>query len=153
MGIDNPADLTALEAAVAALQVDVDAIELDVNAIREVTDSEAILTEVAGQITTDGTEQTVYTEENPSGIFRPICAKVDFTNHTAGETVVLRVYYRIALGGAFVRQDATTFAGVPADLLINTDFEPNRYGIRFTIEKTVGTNRAYDWDVFYEEAP
>jgi len=153
MTVCNPADLTVLEAAVAALQVDIDAIELDVNAIREVTDSEAILTEVAGQITTDGTEQTVYTEEAPAGIFRPICAKVDFTNHTAGETVVLRVYYRIAPGGAFIRQDATTFAGVPANLLINTNFEPNRYGIRFTIEKTAGANRAYDWEVFYEEAP
>ena len=146
MGLSNPADLTALEAAV-------DAIELDVDAIREVTDSEAILTETGGTITTDGTEQTIYTEESPAGIFRPICAKVDFTNHTAGETVVLRVYYRIAPGGAFVRQDGTTFAGVPADLLANTNFEPNRYGIKFTIEKTAGANRAYDWEVFYEEAP
>lgn len=145
-GVRNPSDLTALEAAIAA-------IELEVNAIREVTDSEAILTEVGGQITTDGTEQTIYTEEAPAGIFRPVCAKVDFTNHTAGETVILRLYYRIAPGGAFVRQDATTFAGVPVDLLIHTDFEPNRYGIRFTIEKTAGANRAYDWEVFYEEAP
>jgi len=145
-GVRNPSDLTALEAAIAA-------IELEVNAIREVTDSEAILTQVAGEITTDGTEQTIYTEEAPAGIFRPVCAKVDFTNHTAGETVILRLYYRIAPGGAFVRQDATTFAGVPVDLLIHTDFEPNRYGIRFTIEKTAGANRAYDWEVFYEEAP
>jgi len=145
-GVHNPPDLTTLEAAITAIQEDVDA-------IREVTDSEAILTEVGGQITTDGTEQTIYTEEAPAGIFRPVCAKVDFTNHTAGETVILRLYYRIAPGGAFVRQDATTFAGVPVDLLIHTDFEPNRYGIRFTIEKTAGANRAYDWEVFYEEAP
>jgi len=145
-GVHNPPDLTTLEAAITAIQEDVDA-------IREVTDSEAILTEVGGQITTDGTEQTIYTEEAPAGIFRPVSAKVDFTNHTAGETVILRLYYRIAPGGAFVRQDATTFAGVPVDLLIHTDFEPNRYGIRFTIEKTAGANRAYDWEVFYEEAP
>ena len=145
-GVHNPPDLTTLEAAITAIQEDVDA-------IREVTDSEAILTQVAGEITTDGTEQTIYTEEAPAGIFRPVCAKVDFTNHTAGETVILRLYYRIAPGGAFVRQDATTFAGVPVDLLIHTDFEPNRYGIRFTIEKTAGANRAYDWEVFYEEAP
>ena len=91
-GLCNPADLTVLEAAVAAIQADIDAIELEVNAIREVTDSEAILTEVGGQITTDGTEQTIYTEEAPAGIFRPVCAKVDFTNHTAGETVILRLY-------------------------------------------------------------
>ena len=67
-GVHNPPDLTTLEAAITAIQEDVDA-------IREVTDSEAILTEVGGQITTDGTEQTIYTEEAPAGIFRPVSAR------------------------------------------------------------------------------
>ena len=153
-GIHNPLDETEILADLATLQTDVDAIEGDVNAIREVTDSEAILSEVAGQITTDGTEQTVYTEENPAGIFRPICFKIDFTNQTAAETIVIRVYYRIAVGGNMILQSTTTFAGAQSPDLINTDLEPNRYGIRITIEHTVGeTNRAYDWEVFYEEAP
>ena len=146
MAVHNPADLTELEAAVAVIEEDVDA-------IRAITDAEAILTETGGQLTTDGTEQTIYTNEAPAGVFRPICLKMDFFNQTAIETTVLRIYYRIAPGGAFGEQDATTFVGAVDPELINIDLEPNRYGIRVTIEKTAGTNRAYDWEVFYEEAP
>lgn len=159
-GIDNPLDATELLEDIATLQDAVDdldddvvLVQEDVNAIREVTDSEAILTEVADTITTDGTEQIVYTEENPAGIFRPICFKIDMTNHTGTETVDIKVYYRIIAGGNRILQSNTTFAGAQDPDLINVDLEPNRYGIRITIEKTAGTNRAYDWEVFYEEAP
>ena len=158
-GICNPTDIQPILDALGefdALDPLYDAVEdiqADTDAIREVTDAEAILTEIGGQLTTDGTEQTIYTNEAPAGVFRPICLKIDFFNQTATETTVLRVYYRIAPGGAFGEQDATTFVGAVDPELINIDLEPNRYGIRVTIEKTAGTNRAYDWEVFYEEAP
>jgi len=154
-GVSNIYDDTYLLSLIVILDALLDAILEDTGAIREVTDSEAILTEVAGQITTDGTEQILYTEETPAGIFEPRCCKIDFTNHTAGETVVIRVSYRISpAGGALLRlQSATTFAGAQDPGLINISLEPNRYGFGITIEKTAGTNRAYDWEVFYEEAP
>ncbi len=153
-GIHNPLDETEILADLATLQVDVDAIEEDVNAIREVTDSEAILTEVADTITTDGNEQILYTEENPAGIFEPRCCKIDMTNQTATETVDIKVYYRIVAGGNMILQSNTTFAGAQDPDLINISLEPNRYGIRITIQNTaVGVHRAYDWEVFYEEAP
>lgn len=129
-------------------------IQTDVDAIREVTDSEAILTEVTGTITTDGNEQIIYTEETPAGIFRPVCFKIDMTNQTATETVDLKVYYRIINGGNMILQSKETFVGDKDPDLINVDLEPNRYGIRITIQNTaVGVHRAYDWEVFYEEAP
>ena len=151
--IHNPYDDTFLLSLVTILQATLDEIYEDTDAIREVTDSEAILTEVAGQITTDGTEQTLYTEESPAGIFEPRCCKIDFTNQTATETVVIRVSYRISPGGNLILQSATTFAGAQDPDLINIELEPNRYGFGITIEKTAGTNRAYDWEVHYEEAP
>ncbi len=153
-GVHNPYDDTALLVLIAIIDAVVDAILEDTTAIREVTDSEAILTEVAGQILTDGTEQTVYTEENPAGIFDPRTFKIDMTNQTAAETIVIKVYYRIAVGGNMILQSSTTFAGAQDPDLINVDLEPNRYGIRITIQNTaLGTHRAYDWEVFYEEAP
>lgn len=151
--IHNPYDDTNLLILIAIIDAIVDAILEDTVAIREVTDSEAILSEIAGQITTDGNEQTVYTEENPAGIFDPRTFKIDMTNQTATETLVVKVYYRIAVGGGMVLQSSTTFAGAQDPDLINVDLEPNRYGIRVTIQLTAGTNRAYDWEVFYEEAP
>ncbi|GAI66579.1 unnamed protein product, partial [marine sediment metagenome] len=58
---------------------------------------------------------------------------------------------RIAVGGNLILQDTVTYTGVVSPELINIDLEPNRYGVQVTIEHTVGTNQAYDWEVFYEE--
>jgi len=159
-GIVNPTDIRPIldiigefediEETLAAITEEI--IE-DTEAIRATTDAEAILSEIAGQIATDGNVQNLYIAEAPAGIFRPICVKIDFTNHTAGETVVIKTHYRIAPGGAHIEHDSVTYAGVVSPELINIDLEPNRYGIKVTIQKTAGTNRAYDWEVFYEEAP
>jgi len=151
--IHNPYDDTYLLSLIVIIDALCDAILEDTEAIREVTDSEAVLSETGGQLTTDGNVQNLYIAEAPAGIFRPICVKIDFTNHTATETVVVKTHYRIAPGGAHIEQDSATYAGVVCPELINIDLEPNRYGIKVTIQKTAGTNRAYDWEVFYEEAP
>ena len=158
-GVCNPldeteilADIADVQEAVDAIQVDVDLLELDVDAIREVTDSEAILTEIAGQITTDGNEQTVYTEENPAGIFEPRILSLDFTNQTVAGTLRVRVYYREARGGGMIKRSDTSFAGVQDPLSKEVTLRPNRYGIRATILGT-GETKAFNWEVFYEEAP
>ncbi len=154
MAVHNVYDDTYLLSLIVIIDALCDAILEDTVAIREVTDSEAILTEVAGQITTDGNEQTVYTEENPAGIFEPRCFKIDMTNQTAAETVDIKVYYRIGVGLNMILQSNTTFAGAQDPDLKLISLEPNRYGIRITIQNTaLGTHRAYDWEVFYEEAP
>jgi len=153
-GVHNPAaiDTLALEASVQALQADIDLLQLDVDAIREVTDSEAILTETSGQITTDGTEQTVYTNEAPAGIFEAKLFSLDFTNQTVTETLRVRVYRRIVPGGVMLKFGDTTFNAVQDPLGKDVTLPPNRYGIRVTIQST-GTKRAYNWEVFYKEAP
>ena len=142
-----------LDADVVLLQADVDALQVDVDAIREVTDAEAILTETGGTLTTDATEQNLYIANAPAGIFEPLWVNIDFTNHTAGETVVLRTYHRNVGAGAWIRDDTKTFAGIPTNLLVWIELHPTRFGVRVTIEKTVGTNRAYIWEAFYKEAP
>ena len=75
---------------------------------------------------------------------------IDFTNQTATETVVLREYYRIKSGGAYVLQDEATFIGVQDPELIHITLKDNRFGVKVTIEKIAGTNRAYDYEVVYE---
>ena len=153
-GVFNPYDDTYLLTLIAIIDALCDAIVEDTGAIREVTDSEAILTEMAGSILTDGTEQNVYINLAPAGIHRPICFKIDMTNQTATETVVLRTYYQINPTGALVLQDTVTYVGVVSPELINVDLEPNRYGVAVTLQNTaIGTHRTYDWEVFYEEAP
>ncbi len=149
-GVHNTYDDTALLVLLDLLQADIDLIEIDVNSILAKTNAIAVLEEIAGSLTTDGTEQTLYVNNAPAGIFIPICLKLNCTNQTATETIVLRTYYRIENGGNLIEQDTVTYVGVISPELLNIDLEPNRYGIHVTIEKTAGTNRAYDWEVFYE---
>ena len=138
----------ATGAEAAAIQAVVDSVQDDVTVV--MSSRVSTLTETGGTLTTDGTEQTIFISNAPAGIYRPIILRMDYTNHTAGETVVLRVYYRIKSGGNLIKQDEDTLAGVQDPALIKIDLDPDRYGCQITIEKTVGTNRAYDWQVFYK---
>lgn len=151
-GIHNVYDDIALLNLIAIIDAIIDEILEDTVAIREVTDAEAILTETGGQLTTDGTEQTVYTAEAPAGIFEPRLLSLDFTNQTAVGTLRVRVYYREAPGGGLIKRSDTSFAGVQDPLSKEIIFRPNRYGIRATILGT-GETKAFNWEVFYEEAP
>lgn len=105
--------------------------------------------ETGGSITTDGTEQTIYINNAPAGVYEPLKLMVDFTNQTQAETVIIRTYYRINLLGALIKKDEVTFAGEQDPPLINVELEPNRYGIWVTIQRTAGAAWVYDWAVFY----
>lgn len=153
MAVFNPYDDTYLLTLIAIIDGLCDAILEDTSAIREVTDDEPILTETGGTITTDGTEQTVYVNEAPAGIFEPRVFKLDTTNQTAAETVKVKTYHKIKAGGGYIKDSDTQLAGVQDPLLKNFHLEPTRFGVKVTIQKTAGNNKAYDWEVFYEEAP
>ena len=140
LDIETIVDLSTLEANVAALET----------AIDELKASHLILTETGDTLTTDGTEQNVYINNAPSNLFSPRGVFIDFTNHTAGETVVIREYYRIKTGGNFIEADEATYAGIPDPLLVYIALKDNRFGVKVTMEKTVGTNRNSDWEVTYE---
>ncbi len=144
-GVHNVTDL-------APVIEDLEALQEDVNAIRAVTDAEPVLEETGGTLTTDGTEQTIYTNNAPASIFKPVSVAIDFTAQTITETVVVRVYYRIVGGAGLILQDQVTFAAAqdPDLKIIDLQDLPSRYGVQVTIEKTVGTNRAYPWTASYE---
>jgi len=108
------------------------------------------LTETGGTVTTDGTEQDIYLNNAPSALYSPRMLKLDCTNHTAGETIVVRIYYRVESGGAMVMEIEDTHAGAIDPLLLNIDLKDNRYGVQITIEKTGGANRAYEWEMTYK---
>jgi len=166
-GVQNPSNDTALLAAIAALantlvliqaalviiDNEVGQVHTVVDAIRVVTDSTPVLTETGGTLTSDGTEQDVYINNAPAGVFRPIKVNVDTTNSTITETVIIREYYRIIAGGGWVIEDEKEYNAAVALPCIPIELNPTRFGVRVTLEKTAGTNRDYDWEVFYEETP
>ncbi|KKL77784.1 hypothetical protein LCGC14_2031440 [marine sediment metagenome] len=156
-GVHNPADLSGLEAgqtailaAIADIDADLEIVDANVDSIQAIAEAEAILEEAGGELTTDGTEQTLYINNAPAGNYEPKTLIIDFANSTVTETIRILVNYRIAPAGPWVIDDRETIVGVPVNVGIRINLHEARYGIWITIEKTVGTNRAYDWQVFYE---
>ncbi len=156
-GVHNPADLGPTNAAIAALAVQNAAIlvivqdtNANVDAVRAVTDAQGVIEETGGTLTTDGTEQNVYINNAPAGVYEPRWFNINFANHTVTEAVTIKVYYRNVDGGGWVQDDHQAFVGVPVNLLITVALKPNRFGTRVTVEKTAGTNRDYVWEVTYE---
>lgn len=113
-----------------------------VNAILETT-------ETGGTITTDGTEQNAYINNAPAGVYEPLNMMLDCTNMQAGDSLRIRVYYRITPGGNLRKKDDLTLNDAQDPALINIGLEPNRYGIEVTIQRTAGGDRDYDWSVIY----
>lgn len=122
-----------------------------VNALFALADATLQLQETGGTITTTGAEQEVYRVETPLGVFEPITLQIDFSENTAAETIRIRVYYRVdpATGADFIKKDEMVFAGVQDPKLKNIELEPNRLGVRVTLERLVGGAKDYVWAVFY----
>jgi hypothetical protein len=111
-----------------------------------------VLTETSGTVTATGpgTEDDVYRVETPAGVFKPVAVKIDMTDMTVAETVVIRVYERVITGGAFILTSETTFVGVQAVPLKTVNLDPNRFGILVTLEETAGGLQDYDWSATFE---
>jgi hypothetical protein len=106
-----------------------------------------VLNETGGTLTTDGTEQNIYINNAPAGVFEPLRVLIDFTNNTAAETIALKVYYRIKAGGNFILKDTITLIGAQSMPLKNVELEPNRFGVKVTLTRLVGNALDYDWEV------
>ena len=129
----------------------VTAIYTTVNQIFSIVNSILTLNETGNTLTTDGAVQILWENNAPFGVFEPLVLKLDFTNQTAAETVVVRLWERIAAGGALIEFDQQTFVGVQSPLGKYIDLKPNRFGVRITLERTAGVAKDYVWEVMRRE--
>lgn len=109
------------------------------------------LTETGGTITATGlgTEDNVYINDAPAGVFKPLLVTIDLSDLAGGEVATVRTYYRIKSGGtARLKGAPVIFNGVQAEPMKDVTLQPNRFGVVVTIEATVGT--VIDWEVHYE---
>lgn len=150
-GIHNPYDDTDLLIDVADIAADVILLQEDVTDIKAVTDAEAVLEETGGTITSVfGSEITVYRNNTPAGVFKPLIVKISMSNQTATETTMVREYYRNADGGALELYDWKQYVGAVTAEGITIRLDPNRFGIEVTLDLEAGDPKAYRWDVLYE---
>ena len=114
-----------------------------------------VLQETGGVLTADGTEQDVYIRNAPMSAFRPIVLLLDLDNMAGGDVIDVRIYYRMADGGAWRLLDITNYAGVDGGLaggrkIVAPALLPARHGVLVTLQQTAGVNKTYPWQVFEE---
>jgi len=122
-----------------------------VDLILDIVKALLILDETGGSLVADGTEQTMVEVAAPLGNFKPLKVKIDTGNMDWGDTTVLRWYERIAGAGAYVQKDELELNGPQIPPLINIELEPNRHGVRITLQQTAGTLRTYPWEYLFED--
>lgn len=116
--------------------------------------SQPTLQETGGTLTSDGSEQDVYMRNAPISVFEPRVVFINFDDMVALDTTNIRVYYRITDGGGWVQFDYAQYVGADGGLangnkLIGVTLLPCRFGVRVTLEQTVGT-ADYIWSVVEE---
>lgn len=112
---------------------------------------------VSGSVTAPdivGTEIEVFSLV-PGTTAKPLIAKLDMDSMQAGDTTILRVYYRFSNGGSWVQDDYVSFAGADAGLLnsnkiVSNRFDANPFGVRLTLAMSAGVARSYNWFAVYD---
>jgi len=152
-GSDNTtllSNLAVVDANVDTLLTNVATVDTVVDAIRVVTDATPVMEETGGTITSDAEEQTVYINNAPEGVYEPNYVSIDFTNNTAAQSAVIRLYRRYKDGGDWIMIDQSDpIVGLPAFPGIDIELKANRYGSKVTLQ-VIGAAKTYDWTAFYK---
>ena len=120
-----------------------------ISSIFDIVDAIADLSMISDTVTTDGTEQTLWETASPAGVFECKSLKLDTTAMVAGDQIRIRTYYKIKSGGNYIKEsDVYITDGTDPDLH-TFDLLTNRFGVKATITRTLGTDRAYDYEVAY----
>lgn len=121
------------------------------------SDTRAILalSSTGGTLTADGSEQTLYVDNEPLGCTMGRRLYIDLDDMAGGDTTVIRVYYRLSDGGGLQLLDYNSYTGADGGLansikLIAIDLGPYRHGIQVTLQQTAGANADYPFEFFAE---
>ena len=124
-----------------------------ISAIFALVNAILTLTETGGTVIATGllTEDNVYINNAPAGVFKPIVVTIDMSDLAAAEVATVRVRYRIAaLPAALELKGAPViFAGVQAEPLKDIELMPNRFGVQVTIEATAAV--VFPWEVHLKD--
>ena len=123
--------------------------------IYDLVNSILTLSETGGTHTATGAEDILYIENSPLGVMKPRHMYVNLDNMQAGDTTIIREYYRIKSGGNLELLDYNSYAnadgGLPNNrVLILVELSDTRFGFKVTLEQTAGVMRDYDWELTEE---
>jgi len=98
-------------------------------------------------------ETNLFIDDAPVRATAGRSVKVDLTNVAAGDTYVIREYYRLVAMGAYVQvsDDASnTYVGVQTPVIKTVSLDTYLYGCKITAQKIAGTDRTINYESFVE---
>jgi len=66
----------------------------------------------------------------------------------ASDVFVVKEYYRVKSGGGYVLLSSVTFTDAQVPALVKLLLQPNLYGFKLTIQRTAGTDRSVDYEMW-----
>ena len=125
-----------------------------VDQIHAQTSAELTIQTTGGTLTTDGSEQTLYQDDEPLGVWCPVALIIDLDDMSAGETVEIKVYHRLSDAGGLQLFQYETWTGGDGSLPNSRKVDvlalyPNRHGWLISLELTAGANIDVPWELYF----
>ena len=99
----------------------------------------------SGNLTADGTEQTLASSTAASGVFMP---RVNLANMVNGDLVVIRCYMKANGSDTEGLSFSLSFFGVQTDVLPALPAVPTAEDIKFTLQETpISGHHTYQWGI------
>lgn len=102
---------------------------------------------VNGTLTADGSEQLV---ASLSGLNR-LMGYISLKNMAGGDTVIIREYMIIGVGGPYEEYHEITYSDVQSEPLVYIKTKPIQFNAKITLQQTAGGFRNFEYD-FMKEA-
>jgi hypothetical protein len=109
------------------------------------------LNRIGDTITTTASEANLYISDAPEYNFEPYKLIVDLTNMANGDTILIKEYYRIKSGGNYILKRTYTYNDIQSPSLDSINLEPNIYGVKLTVQRTAGSDKALDIEIWSKE--
>lgn len=103
----------------------------------------AVTTIAHGDLTADGTEQTIY-EAGAAGTFQ---ALIDSTNLAAGDIVKIRQYVKTIAANSYIIEFLRSYRNAQSEPGIRFPACPAPEAYKITLEQIAGTNRVFPWAI------
>ena len=97
-------------------------------------------------IIADGTEQTLL---EYIGLGK-ISGNIDLSNIQVGDTVILKQYIQVTVGGGWKKYMSESYSGLQANPLVYITPKETDFGIKITLEQTAGVMRNYEYNFMKE---
>ena len=111
------------------------------------------LTRTYGSVACSAVEASLFIDDAPVRAAVGRAVNVDLSVMAAGDTYVLREYYRLVAMGSYIKvsDDASnTFIGAQSPAVVTVKLNPYLYGCKITAIKTAGTDRTLNYESFVE---